>query len=78
MVATEGAKFCPECGTPTAQGFAAREASGKTGEQPTTDDTPELAVELEDDQQQVLTGVPDAMLSPVAKRTTKYVITKRA
>jgi hypothetical protein len=75
--ATKRAKFCPECGTPTAQGVAARQASGTTAEQPATDDTPEPAVEREEDEQEIRSGIPDSTLPPVAKRTTKYVITRR-
>jgi hypothetical protein len=71
--ATEGAKFCPECGTPTALGV--ERATDQAATPAAVPEEEAAAQEYEDEEQEVWSGVPDAMLSPVAKRTTKYVIT---
>jgi uncharacterized Zn finger protein (UPF0148 family) len=78
---TQGGKFCPECGTATALGVAQQETDAAAmvpaeGEPITATSAPDEApIDLDDDEREVWSGVPDAMLSPVAKRTTKYVIT---
>jgi hypothetical protein len=60
--ATEGAKFCPECGNPT---------SGE-GAAPVSAAAPDIAPAEE---REVWRGAPDSVLSPVASRTTSYVLT---
>jgi hypothetical protein len=58
--ALQGAKFCPECG--------ASGVLGASTTQPTADvDNAE--------EQEVWRGAPDPLLSPVAGRTTTYVLT---
>lgn len=80
--ATAGAKFCPECGTATALGVAAdAEATSAGAIAPGPDfvvaSEADAAppIELEADEQEVWTGTPDAVMSPLAKRTTRYTIT---
>ena len=60
--AAEGAKFCPECGTSLA----------------TEDEAIPQAVQpqqADEEEREVWRGTPDPMLSPMAARTTTYVIT---
>jgi hypothetical protein len=60
--ATEAAKFCPECGNPT----------GDEGNAPVSATAPGTAT---DEEREVWRGAPDSLLSPVASRTTSYVLT---
>lgn len=64
--ATEGAKFCPECGTPTAR------AGQPTATEQAAPPPATAAVEAE---REVWRGTPDPVLSPMAARTTTYILT---
>ena len=61
---TSGSKFCPECGTPTSTGAATPVAAAAPQERPGSEG-----------EQEVWRGTPDPVLSPVAARTTSYVVT---
>ena len=60
---TTGAKFCPECGHPTS---AAADVSSATRHSSVAEDMPE---------QEVWSGTPDPMLTPVAAKSHKYRLT---
>jgi hypothetical protein len=60
--AVEGAKFCPECGSPT--GGESKPAPSAT-----------TSVAPESEEREVWRGAPDQITSPVASRTTSYVLT---
>lgn len=62
--ATNGAKFCPECGTATTIGAAASAPP----------EAPPAPV-VDDDERELWQGTPDPVLSPVAARTTSYMLT---
>jgi uncharacterized Zn finger protein (UPF0148 family) len=61
--ALDGAKFCPECGHP-AEGAPAQAAP-----------TPADPIPADGTEREVWSGTPDPVLSPVAAKSTKYVIT---
>lgn len=63
---TNGARFCPECGAATTMGVpsAARSVS----------ESPPAPADAEGERE-VWRGTPDPVLSPVAARTTSYVLT---
>lgn len=61
--ATNGAKFCPECGTATTIGAAASAPQEAA------------AAPVVDDERELWQGTPDPVLSPVAARTTSYMLT---
>ena len=60
--AVEGAKFCPECGSPTGGGGGAEPAAA-------------TSAAPESEEREVWRGAPDQITSPVAARTTTYVLT---
>jgi hypothetical protein len=62
--ATNGAKFCPECGA----------ATSITGSAPPVSDVPPPPP-MDDDERELWRGTPDPMLSPMAARTTTYLLT---
>lgn len=67
--ATAGAKFCPECGTSTMGGADAASAVTPTD---AAASAPALA---DEEEREVWRGGPDPVLSPMAAKTTTYVIT---
>ena len=67
------AKFCPNCGTPL-QGAKFCPECGASGVMGATATPP--AADVEDvEEQEIWRGTPDTLLSPVAGRTTTYVLT---
>lgn len=61
---TDGAKFCPECGASTAIGGTA-----------SAGDAPPPAAVLEEDERELWTGSPDAVLDAMNARSTRYTLT---
>jgi hypothetical protein len=71
------AKFCPDCGTPTEGAKFCPNCGRATGVQPpqTTGPASGAGVALDADEREVWRGAPDPLLSPVAAKTTTYVLT---
>lgn len=66
---TQGAKFCPECGTSTVLGATNTvQASAATAQGSTS---------TADEEIEVWRGTPDPVLSPIAAKTTQYVLTTK-
>jgi len=66
---TNGAKFCPECGTATTIGGEAAATATPAASEATPTPT------VEESEHEVWRGTPDPVLSPVAARTTRYMLT---